>query len=183
MYHIGGPSSTDPYVTARASDRYSWEHLMDHPRHPTGPRPNTSRYLYMVTGVPRSHASGMTFKELKRMQYLYGGVRDYRIGVDCQAELLLEMLDIAGRLTQQITRSICTAEGAIMIGMRAWYLGLLVVLLLLSWIEGIESKLYISKCSDNSKVEYAACLLQGRALTWWNTQVQTPGREDALQLT
>ncbi|GKD95674.1 hypothetical protein Tco_1379571, partial [Tanacetum coccineum] len=36
---------------------------------------------------------------------------------------------------------------------------------LLSWIEGMESKLYISKCSNNNKVEYAACLLQGRALT------------------
>ncbi|GKB79325.1 putative reverse transcriptase domain-containing protein [Tanacetum coccineum] len=54
---------------------------------------------------------------------------------------------------------------------------------LMSWIEGMESKLYINKCSDNRKVEYAACLLQGRALTWWNTQVQTRGREAALQLT
>ncbi|GKA76094.1 hypothetical protein Tco_0782472 [Tanacetum coccineum] len=35
---------------------------------------------------------------------------------------------------------------------------------------GNPSKLHISKCSDNSKVEYAACLLQGRDLTWWNTQ-------------
>ncbi|GJR71700.1 hypothetical protein Tco_0084065 [Tanacetum coccineum] len=31
---------------------------------------------------------------------------------------------------------------------------------LLSWIEGMESKLHISKCSDNSKVEYAVYLLQ-----------------------
>ncbi|GKA65886.1 hypothetical protein Tco_0765593 [Tanacetum coccineum] len=162
-----------------------------------GPRPDASRYPYMVTGVPGSHASGMTLEELKRMQYLYGGVRDFRIGVDCQAELLLEMLDIARRLMQQITRCICTAEGAIVISRRAWYLGLSVVILVfalvlvvalmwnpggnpannnqgcnpkefygyegvvgwLSWIEGMESKLHISKCSDNSKVEYAACLL------------------------
>ncbi|GJW33032.1 putative reverse transcriptase domain-containing protein [Tanacetum coccineum] len=54
---------------------------------------------------------------------------------------------------------------------------------LLSWIEGMESKLHISKSSDNSKVEYAACLLQCRALTWWNTQMQTRGCEAALQLT
>ncbi|GKA97187.1 reverse transcriptase domain-containing protein [Tanacetum coccineum] len=54
---------------------------------------------------------------------------------------------------------------------------------LLSWIEGMESKLHINKCSDNNKVEYVACLLQGRALTWWNTQVQTRGREAALRLT
>ncbi|GJT45018.1 putative reverse transcriptase domain-containing protein [Tanacetum coccineum] len=49
--------------------------------------------------------------------------------------------------------------------------------------KGIESKLHISKCSDNNKVEYAAYLLQGRALTWWNTQVQTRGREATLRLT
>ncbi|GJT34086.1 hypothetical protein Tco_0924505 [Tanacetum coccineum] len=47
----------------------------------------------------------------------------------------------------------------------------------------MESKLHTSKCSDNSKVEYTACLLQGRALTWWNTQVQTRGCEAALRLT
>ncbi|KAJ9544906.1 hypothetical protein OSB04_024613 [Centaurea solstitialis] len=40
---------------------------------------------------------------------------------------------------------------------------------LLAWIEGMESVLHISKCLERNKVEYAACLLQGRALTWWNT--------------
>ena len=37
---------------------------------------------------------------------------------------------------------------------------------LLTWIESIESVLHISKCTEGNKVEYAACLLQGRALTW-----------------
>ncbi|XP_024963069.1 uncharacterized protein LOC112503241 [Cynara cardunculus var. scolymus] len=46
----------------------------------------------------------------------------------------------------------------------------------------MESVLHISKCSEANKVEYAACLLQGRALTWWNTLVQTRGREAANQL-
>nr|GEX22124.1 reverse transcriptase domain-containing protein [Tanacetum cinerariifolium] len=36
---------------------------------------------------------------------------------------------------------------------------------------------------DGDKVEYATCLLQGRALTWWNTQVQTHGRDAANGLT
>ncbi|KAJ9544791.1 hypothetical protein OSB04_024498 [Centaurea solstitialis] len=48
---------------------------------------------------------------------------------------------------------------------------------LLSRLEGMESILHISKCTEGNKVEYAACLLQGRALTWWNTQVQTRGRD------
>ncbi|KAJ9563825.1 hypothetical protein OSB04_008985 [Centaurea solstitialis] len=53
---------------------------------------------------------------------------------------------------------------------------------LLSWFDSMESVLHISKCSDNRKVEYAACQLQGRALTWWNIQVQTRGREAAYNL-
>ncbi|KAJ9566947.1 hypothetical protein OSB04_002913 [Centaurea solstitialis] len=54
---------------------------------------------------------------------------------------------------------------------------------LLTWIEGMESVLHISKCTEGNKVEFAACLLQGRALTWWNTQVQTRGREATNRLT
>ncbi|KAJ9563828.1 hypothetical protein OSB04_008988 [Centaurea solstitialis] len=53
---------------------------------------------------------------------------------------------------------------------------------LLSWFDSMESVLHISKCSDNRKVEYVACQLQGRALTWWNIQVQTRGREAAYNL-
>ncbi|GJQ93762.1 uncharacterized protein Tco_0004901 [Tanacetum coccineum] len=44
---------------------------------------------------------------------------------------------------------------------------------LMSWFKNVESKLNITKCADTNNVEYAAFLLQGRALTWWNTQVQT----------
>ncbi|KAJ9545213.1 hypothetical protein OSB04_024920 [Centaurea solstitialis] len=53
---------------------------------------------------------------------------------------------------------------------------------LLSWFDSMESVLHISKCSEDRKVEYAACQLQGRALTWWNIQVQTRGRETAYNL-
>ncbi|XP_024965916.1 uncharacterized protein LOC112506118 [Cynara cardunculus var. scolymus] len=53
---------------------------------------------------------------------------------------------------------------------------------LLSWLENVESVLHISKCTEGNKVKYAACLLQGRALTWWNTIVQTRGREAANRL-
>ncbi|KAJ9545153.1 hypothetical protein OSB04_024860 [Centaurea solstitialis] len=54
---------------------------------------------------------------------------------------------------------------------------------LLTWIESMECVLHISKCTEGNKVEYAACLLQGRALTWWNTQVQTRGRAAIGQIT
>ncbi|XP_024965740.1 uncharacterized protein LOC112505937 [Cynara cardunculus var. scolymus] len=54
---------------------------------------------------------------------------------------------------------------------------------LLTWLESMESVLHISKCTEGKKVEFDACLLQGRALTWWNTQVQTQGREATNGLT
>ena len=50
---------------------------------------------------------------------------------------------------------------------------------LLSWFENVESKLSITKCAEGDKVEFSAGLLQGRALTWWNNQLQTRGREAA----
>ncbi|GJU38806.1 hypothetical protein Tco_1191763 [Tanacetum coccineum] len=166
-YHIGGPSSTDPNVTARVSDRYSWQHLMEHPRYPTGPRP-----------------------DINRMQYLCVEVQDCKIRVEHQATLLFEMFDIVRRLTHQITIAIYTTEREIVIGRRSWntrstnnedqpndldgmvarqlnaalpnleFYGNEGAVGLLSWIEGMESKLHINKCSDNSKVEYTTCLLQ-----------------------
>ncbi|GKC63905.1 zinc finger, CCHC-type, retrotransposon gag domain protein [Tanacetum coccineum] len=50
---------------------------------------------------------------------------------------------------------------------------------LLSWFESVKSKLSITKCAEGNKVEYIACLLQGRGLTWWNTHVQTRGHKAA----
>nr|GEX56610.1 RNA-directed DNA polymerase, eukaryota [Tanacetum cinerariifolium] len=93
-YHLGETSSTDPYVTTRVSDRYSWENIINQPRYLTVPRPDINRYPKMATGVPVSHES----------------------------ELLFEMSNIVGRLTHQITRAIYTAKEAIVIGRRAWIL-------------------------------------------------------------
>ncbi|KAI3708987.1 hypothetical protein L2E82_38639 [Cichorium intybus] len=41
---------------------------------------------------------------------------------------------------------------------------------LLKWIDSIESVLHISKFTEGNKVEYATCMLQDRALTWWKNQ-------------
>ncbi|GKA09481.1 putative reverse transcriptase domain-containing protein [Tanacetum coccineum] len=40
---------------------------------------------------------------------------------------------------------------------------------LLTWFESTESVLHITKCPAESQVEFAASMLQDRALTWWNT--------------
>ncbi|GKC30950.1 putative reverse transcriptase domain-containing protein [Tanacetum coccineum] len=51
---------------------------------------------------------------------------------------------------------------------------------LLTWFENIEFVLHVTKFPAESQVEFAASMLQGRALTWWNTLVQTRGRASAI---
>ncbi|GKB04574.1 hypothetical protein Tco_0832717 [Tanacetum coccineum] len=41
----------------------------------------------------------------------------------------------------------------------------------------------MSRCGDNQKVKYTSGSLIDKALTWWNTQVQTRGREAAIGMT
>ncbi|GJT36576.1 putative reverse transcriptase domain-containing protein [Tanacetum coccineum] len=41
------------------------------------------------------------------------------------------------------------------------------------WFEKIESTFGISECAKRNKVKFVVTTLQGRALTWWNTQVTT----------
>nr|GFB60440.1 hypothetical protein [Tanacetum cinerariifolium] len=53
---------------------------------------------------------------------------------------------------------------------------------LLTWFEGMESVFHISKCHAASQVQFAGCMLQGRALTWWNTLIQTRGLEATMAL-
>ncbi|KAD3640029.1 hypothetical protein E3N88_29252 [Mikania micrantha] len=46
---------------------------------------------------------------------------------------------------------------------------------LLRWIEKLESVFSMSECSEENRVKYATGTLEGPALTWWNTHVQTLG--------
>ncbi|GJY46040.1 putative reverse transcriptase domain-containing protein [Tanacetum coccineum] len=47
------------------------------------------------------------------------------------------------------------------------------------WFEKIESTFGISDYAERNKVKFVAATLQGRALTWWNTQVATLGLAEA----
>ncbi|GJQ99078.1 putative reverse transcriptase domain-containing protein [Tanacetum coccineum] len=47
------------------------------------------------------------------------------------------------------------------------------------WFEKMECTFGISECAERNKVKFAAATLQGRALTWWNTQVATLGLAEA----
>ncbi|GJV01068.1 putative reverse transcriptase domain-containing protein [Tanacetum coccineum] len=47
------------------------------------------------------------------------------------------------------------------------------------WFKKTKSVFGISECADRNKVKFVAAALQGRALTWWNSQVATLGLEVA----
>ncbi|GKC01065.1 putative reverse transcriptase domain-containing protein [Tanacetum coccineum] len=47
------------------------------------------------------------------------------------------------------------------------------------WIQKMESVIDNSGCLANQRVKYAASSFIGKALTWWNTQVQARGRDAA----
>nr|GEU48336.1 hypothetical protein [Tanacetum cinerariifolium] len=51
------------------------------------------------------------------------------------------------------------------------------------WTEKIESVQDMSGCGDNQKIKYTASSFIGKALTWWNTQVQTMGQEAVVGMT
>nr|GEV55633.1 putative reverse transcriptase domain-containing protein [Tanacetum cinerariifolium] len=48
------------------------------------------------------------------------------------------------------------------------------------WIEKMESNQDMSGYEDNQKVKYTAGSFVGKALTWWNSQIRTLGREIAI---
>ncbi|GJW88304.1 putative reverse transcriptase domain-containing protein [Tanacetum coccineum] len=50
------------------------------------------------------------------------------------------------------------------------------------WFEKTEMVFGISECAEARKVKFAAATLQGRALTWWNSQVAMLGLEAANQI-
>lgn len=51
------------------------------------------------------------------------------------------------------------------------------------WVEKMESVIDISNCAAHQMVKYSMCLLSGKALTWWNTQIQARGRAAAVGMT
>nr|GFA50560.1 hypothetical protein [Tanacetum cinerariifolium] len=53
---------------------------------------------------------------------------------------------------------------------------------LVRWFEKMQNTFKISECEEVRKVKFATATLHGQALTWWNSQVATLGREVANRL-
>ncbi|GKF73924.1 hypothetical protein Tco_0220256 [Tanacetum coccineum] len=50
------------------------------------------------------------------------------------------------------------------------------------WFKKMEQVFEICKCAKDDKVKFAMCTFKGRALTWWNGNVQTLGLANANQV-
>ncbi|GKD01301.1 hypothetical protein Tco_1171575 [Tanacetum coccineum] len=50
------------------------------------------------------------------------------------------------------------------------------------WFEKMEQVFEICKCAEDDKVKFVVCTFEGRALTWWNGNVQTLGLANAIQI-
>ncbi|GJT27451.1 putative reverse transcriptase domain-containing protein [Tanacetum coccineum] len=50
------------------------------------------------------------------------------------------------------------------------------------WFKKMEQVFEICKCAEDDKVKFAMCTFEGRALTWWNGNVQTLGLSNANQI-
>ncbi|GJZ30039.1 hypothetical protein Tco_0575086 [Tanacetum coccineum] len=50
------------------------------------------------------------------------------------------------------------------------------------WFEKMEQVFEICKCAEDDKVKFDVCTFEGRALTWWNRNVQTLGLANANQI-
>ena len=53
---------------------------------------------------------------------------------------------------------------------------------LLRWLEKVESAFSMCNCPEEYRVKYASGTFEGRALTWWNSTVQTIGLLEAHAL-
>ena len=50
------------------------------------------------------------------------------------------------------------------------------------WMEKMEAVIDLSNCFPGSRVKYVSGSLIGKALNWWNTQLQARGRDNAFDM-
>ncbi|GKB06034.1 putative reverse transcriptase domain-containing protein [Tanacetum coccineum] len=102
------------------------------------------------------------------------------------AEIIVQQLqNIISNIVTQVTNNLnngnggnngCTYKGFVACGPRDFD-GTGGAVVLTRWIEKMESVIDNSGCLANQRVKYAASSFIGKALTWWNTQVQAKGRD------
>ncbi|GKD50852.1 hypothetical protein Tco_1279828, partial [Tanacetum coccineum] len=73
----------------------------------------------------------------------------------------------------------CTYKGFMACNPKEYY-GKGGAIALTRWIKKMENVFDNSGCTENQKVKYVASSFVNKALTWWNTQVQARGHEEAI---
>ncbi|GJV88111.1 hypothetical protein Tco_1532049 [Tanacetum coccineum] len=102
-YHIGGPSSADPYVTAtRASDRYTWQGHTEEYMQATEPRPPMARSSHILLGTPADYISCLNQFEQNRIRNLTKAANTARYRLDLQADTMNEMMGAIHRMDAQM---------------------------------------------------------------------------------
>ncbi|GJT87202.1 putative reverse transcriptase domain-containing protein, partial [Tanacetum coccineum] len=109
------------------------------------------------------------------------------------AEIIAQQLqNIIPKIVTQVTNNLnngngngngggnngCTYKGFVACGPRDFD-GTSGAVALTRWIEKMESVIDNIECLANQRVKYAASSFIGKALTWWNTQVQARGQDAA----
>nr|GEW28209.1 putative reverse transcriptase domain-containing protein [Tanacetum cinerariifolium] len=84
---------------------------------------------------------------------------------------------VRGPVTAPIARE-CSFAGFMKCGTTQFH-GTEGAVRLVHWFEKMENTFEISECVEVRKVKFTTATLYGRALTWWNSQVATLGREVA----
>ncbi|GJU70160.1 hypothetical protein Tco_1256419 [Tanacetum coccineum] len=102
-YHIGEPSSADPYVTAtRASKRYFWQDPTGQPIRSYKPRPPMVRSPHVLPGTPVGFASGLNQFEQNMIRELTEAANTARYRLDLQADTMSGMLGTINRMDAQM---------------------------------------------------------------------------------
>ncbi|GJT46768.1 putative reverse transcriptase domain-containing protein [Tanacetum coccineum] len=84
---------------------------------------------------------------------------------DIATVIAQQLQNIIPQIVTQVTANVNNANGGVA---------------LTRWIEKMESVFDNSGCTANQRVRYAASCFANKALTWWDTQVQARGHEEAI---
>nr|GEU83170.1 hypothetical protein [Tanacetum cinerariifolium] len=151
IYTAPVPRSDDPYVMVRDAAMYTQGDEDVDTDAPRDTQPSEPQDLYWEL----SSSSGNFFWQ---WEHITGsGKTALEVGMDriFNSQQSSPKLDVASAIkTESVIRLVC-------------------------WFEKMENTFKISKCAKGKKVKFATATLHGRALTWWNSQVATLGRDVA----
>ncbi|GKD54150.1 hypothetical protein Tco_1287537 [Tanacetum coccineum] len=134
-YHIGGPSSADPYVTAtRASDRYTWKGHTEEYMQATKPRPPMARSSHILLGTLAGYTYCLNQFEQNRIRNLTEAENTARYRLDLQADTMNEMMGAIHRMDAQMVCMLGDRQEARADSRSVWCFVTTLLILFLVWL-------------------------------------------------